>query len=119
VADIFAALEDEIQRQRKVVDQNYVLLAEIACLTVHIDADVDAYRLKAGQSFAILHSCLLAGFLEVEAPVRQALAACRAEFLVNKRAFMDFLIRTLGRLNEFLAPIAECAFPSVAVYLHT
>jgi hypothetical protein len=119
LADLFPALESEIECQRENVDTNYRLLTAIARVTVQLDAEVEAYERKADQSFAILYGCLLMGFLESDPSIGQTFSQHRETFLTDKRAFMDFLISALTRLKTFLQPIADYSFPRVSAHFHT
>jgi hypothetical protein len=119
LADIFPALETEIQKQRELVDRNGLLLTKIARLTIQLEAEVTAYQRKADQSFAILYSCLLSGFLDSDSSVAATFAQRRGEFLTDKRAFMDFFVTCLGKLKAYLSQFAEHTFPKVAAHFHT
>jgi hypothetical protein len=39
----------------------------------------------------------------------------RLEFLIEKRALMEFFLSALTRLRQFLVPVGEHAFPKAAV----
>jgi hypothetical protein len=117
--EIFPALDDELRRQREFVDRNYALMTGIARVTMHLDAEVDAYRRKADQSYSILYGCLLSSFLEQESSLPGILLARRNEFLVDKKQFMDFIGLSLSKLKQWVSSIADFAFPHVAAHLHT
>jgi hypothetical protein len=116
---ILYALEDEIGRQGKRASQNASILGAIARGMMALDAEVDAYRRRAEQAFAVLTDALLTLFLETDTTVQQVFLTRREEFLVEKDMFMGFLTSSLTKLRQFLAPISDQAFPKAAAHFHT
>jgi len=91
----------------------------IARLTMQLDADAEAYRRKAEQSFSTLYGCMLSSFLDSDSGIAPLVMARRGDFLIDKKCFMDFIGQYLTKLKQFAAQIGDWTFPQVASHFHT